>query len=74
VYRHRRTISNKPKTLPAKELARYACNDCGINVETAGEFYMVRNDIWKDQLGLGWDDNLRVGCLEARLGRTNMST
>jgi hypothetical protein len=55
--------------LTPEELARYACNDCGANVVTAGEFYMLRNEIWEDQLGLGWSDNLCVGCLETRLGR-----
>jgi hypothetical protein len=50
-------------------LARYRCNDCSVNVVTAGEFYMLRPEIWGDQLGLGWDDNLCIGCLEKRLGR-----
>lgn len=55
--------------LSKKELARYRCNDCSDNVVTIGEFYMLHPEIWKDQLGLGWDDNLCIGCLEARLGR-----
>jgi len=55
--------------LPLDELARYACNDCDVNVVTAGEFYMISNDIWFDQLGLGCSDNLCIGCLEARIGR-----
>jgi hypothetical protein len=36
---------------------------------TTGEFYMLKNEIWQDHLGLGWNDNLCIGCLEARLGR-----
>ena len=47
-----------------------ACNDCGVDVVAAGEYYMLRSDIWKEQLGLGWSDNLCIGCLEQRLGRT----
>ena len=35
----------------------------------AGEFYMLYPDIWEDQLGLDWNDNLCIGCLEARIGR-----
>jgi hypothetical protein len=55
--------------LSAKELARYRCLDCGVNVVTAGEFYMLNSEIWEGQLGLGWSDNLCIGCLETRLGR-----
>jgi hypothetical protein len=40
-----------------------------VNVLVIGEFCMVHPDIWDDQLGLGWDDNLCIGCIEARLGR-----
>jgi hypothetical protein len=54
---------------PPGELARYKCNDCDVNVVTAGEFYMLYPDIWEDQLGLDWNDNLCIGCLEARIGR-----
>ena len=56
-------------TLSEEELARYTCNDCGVNVVTIGEFYMLRPEIWEGQLGLGREDNLCIGCLEARLGR-----
>jgi hypothetical protein len=56
-------------TLSKKALAHYRCNDCSVNVVTAGEFYMLHPEIWEDQLGLGWDDNLCIGCLEKRLGR-----
>jgi hypothetical protein len=55
--------------LSEEELARYACNDCGVNVVTIGEFYVLRPEIWEGQLGLGLMDNLCIGCLEARLGR-----
>ena len=64
-----RRKAKKTVRLPPKELARFRCNDCGVNVVTAGEFYMLNDEIWEDQLGLGWDDNLCIGCLEARLGR-----
>jgi hypothetical protein len=64
-----RRKAKKTVRLPPKELARFRCNDCGVNVVTAGEFYMLKDEIWEDHLGLGWNDNLCIGCLEARLGR-----
>jgi hypothetical protein len=63
------TEKKKLTKLSPKELARYKCNDCGVNVVTIGEFYMLTPNIWERQLGLGWDDNLCIGCLEKRLGR-----
>lgn len=57
------------------------CCDCGLGTNTAGEWYMVRSDIW-DQ---AWSDRrkpwhrvpgqevLCIGCLEQRLGRTLMA-
>jgi hypothetical protein len=57
------------KALTPEQLARYACNDCGSNVVEIGEFYMSPPEIWNGQLGLGWDDNLCLGCLDKRLGR-----
>jgi hypothetical protein len=67
-------VTTKAKTkcrqpLPAAVRDEYKCNDCGVNVLVTGEFCMVHPDIWEDQLGLGWDDNLCIGCIEARLGR-----
>jgi hypothetical protein len=56
-------------TLSAEELARYVCNDCGVNVVEIGEFYMCPDKVWKGELGLGWEDNLCLGCLDERLGR-----
>jgi hypothetical protein len=56
--------------LSAEDLAQYACNDCGVNIVTAGEYgYMLQPQIWNEQLGLAYSDNLCIGCLEARLGR-----
>jgi hypothetical protein len=40
-----------------------------VNVLTTGEFYMLNQDIWEKDLGLGWNDNLCIGCLESRIGR-----
>jgi hypothetical protein len=57
------------KTISAKELARPCCNDCGVNVITSGEYYMLKPAIWEEELGLGWTDNLCIGCVEKRLGR-----
>ena len=44
------------------------CNDCGVDCAEIGEFYMAKPEIW-DTLGLGWGDNLCIGCLEQRIGR-----
>jgi hypothetical protein len=64
------TVNWKKKTkLSAEELAGYKCNDCDLKVVTCGEFYMLQPDIWEKQLGLGWEDNLCIGCQEKRLGR-----
>jgi hypothetical protein len=30
---------------------------------------MLSAEIWKSELGLGWDDNLCIACIEVRLGR-----
>lgn len=45
------------------------CNDCGVDVVKAGEYYMLSADIWERTLRLTWADNLCIGCLESRLGR-----
>jgi hypothetical protein len=50
-------------------LASHACKDCGLNVITAGEYYMVSPRLWEDKLHLKWTDNLCIGCLETRIGR-----
>jgi hypothetical protein len=48
---------------------QYRCNDCGVDVLGIGEWYMAKPELWERQLGLGWSDNLCIGCLEQRLGR-----
>ncbi len=63
------TNRKRRQPLPAAVRDKYKCNDCGVNVLTTGEFYVVRPDIWEGQLGLGWEDNLCIECIEARLGR-----
>jgi hypothetical protein len=55
--------------LSRREIARHKCRDCGVNVIKAGDYYMLKSSIWRDQFGLGWDDNLCIACVEARLGR-----
>jgi hypothetical protein len=55
--------------LTPTDLAKYKCNDCDANVVTIGEFYMCPDEVWEGELGLGWNDNLCIGCLETRLGR-----
>jgi hypothetical protein len=44
------------------------CNDCGVNVLESGDWYMTPPELWAG-LGLEWDDNLCIPCLEKRLGR-----
>ena len=48
---------------------RCICNDCGVDIVKAGEYVMLDPQIWKHELGLDWDDNLCIGCVEKRLGR-----
>jgi hypothetical protein len=50
-------------------LARFRCLDCDVNVIKAGDFCMLHSDIWEYQLHLGWEDNLCIMCVEARIGR-----
>jgi hypothetical protein len=46
------------------------CDVCRVNLLEIGEYYMLKDNLWQDQLGLGWNSNLCIGCLESRLGRT----
>jgi hypothetical protein len=46
--------------------ARGRCLDCGIDTYEAGEYYVVRDEIWPLPVDGGM---LCVGCLEKRLGR-----
>jgi hypothetical protein len=55
--------------LSRRAVARCRCNDCGLNVIRLGDYLMLHSRIWKDQFGLGWDDNLCLRCIETRLGR-----
>jgi hypothetical protein len=41
------------------------CNDCDADVYGLGEWYMVRDRIWPDEV----PGALCIGCLEARAGR-----
>ena len=57
------------------------CADCGLGTPTAGEYFMVRNEIWetawagrlKPWHALPGQQVLCVGCLETRIGRTLMA-
>ena len=49
--------------------ASYRCDDCGFNTLRGGEFTLIDHWIWEKELKLGWEDNLCIGCIEARLGR-----
>jgi hypothetical protein len=51
------------------DIARHTCLDCGVNVIEVGDYCMVQEEIWRDTLALGWDDNLCIACIEKRLGR-----
>ncbi|WP_161853822.1 hypothetical protein [Bradyrhizobium sp. CCBAU 051011] len=55
--------------LSAAEIARVVCLDCGVNVIEIGDYCMLSPKVWRDQLGLGWDDNLCIACIEKQLGR-----
>jgi hypothetical protein len=47
----------------------FGCIDCGINTLDAGEYYMVKTNIWK-LTGLGISGGmLCINCLEKRIGR-----
>ena len=52
-----------------REIARHKCLDCGINVIRAGDYCLLSSELWKNQFGLGWNDNLCIACIETRLGR-----
>ena len=52
-----------------REITRHKCLDCGINVIKAGDYCLLNSKIWKGRFGLGWNDNLCIACIEARLGR-----
>jgi hypothetical protein len=60
---------HKREAPPPLYLARLTCMGCGVNALEIGEYYMLNPRIWEDQLGLYWQDNLCIGCLEKRLGR-----
>jgi hypothetical protein len=46
-----------------------ACIDCGTDTIEAGEYYMLRDDVWHST-GVKRDDGmLCIGCVESRLGR-----
>jgi hypothetical protein len=47
-----------------------ACIDCGTDTIEAGEYYMLRDDVWLS-IGLTRDGGmLCIGCVESRLGRS----
>jgi hypothetical protein len=52
-----------------REITRHKCVDCSINVIKAGDYCMINPKIWEGKFGLGWNDNLCIACIEARLGR-----
>jgi hypothetical protein len=52
-----------------KEIGRHKCIDCGVNVIKIGDYCMLNPDLWKRQLGLSWNDNLCIACVETRLRR-----
>jgi hypothetical protein len=45
------------------------CDDCAVNIIDAGEYVMLSPQLWDHELGLGWNDNLCISCVEKRLGR-----
>lgn len=55
----------------------FECRDCGVDTAEIGEYYMVRDSVWRSVVphkmrGPYCDDGgtmLCIGCLEVRLGR-----
>ena len=37
-----------------REIARCKCIDCGVNVIRAGDYCMLKPQIWETELRLGW--------------------
>jgi len=62
-------IIRKYEKDPQRFVPDFPCNDCGVNCLEIGDWYLASRDIWKDELSLGWGDNLCIACLEKRLGR-----
>ena len=60
---------DKLRRLFAKKRPACLCNDCGVDCAKIGEYYTASPKVWEETLGLGWKDNLCIGCLERRLGR-----
>src|SRR5262245_26946734 len=52
-----------------KRKYKLPCDCCGFEIIEGGEYCMIHPKIWEDKLGLGWNDNLCIGCVEKRLGR-----
>ena len=65
----KRIIVRKYRKDPQRFPYECLCNDCGVNCLKIGDWYLARDEIWEKQLGLSWDDNLCIACLEKRLGR-----
>jgi len=53
--------------MQASKLPQFDCVDCGLN--TACEYYMVHNALWKAAGMNPHGGMLCIGCLEERLGR-----
>ncbi len=57
------------------------CADCCVGTLTIGEYYMVKDDVWKQAWAgrrkpwhaLDGQEILCIGCLEKRIGRTLMA-
>lgn len=53
----------------AEELARFNCLDCGVSTLENGEYYMVTDEVWLEEVAAIDSGMLCIGCLEERLGR-----
>ena len=47
---------------------RFNCLDCGQDTAQLHEYYMLRDDLWR-QINPTIDGMLCIGCVEKRLGR-----
>jgi hypothetical protein len=55
--------------LLSRGLEHSACLDCGTDTIEAGEYYILRDDVWLST-GVKRDGGmLCIGCVESRLGR-----
>lgn len=48
---------------------RCTCVECGIDTDQIGEYFSLKDEVWKAAEHAETDHMLCIGCLEARIGR-----